>query len=118
MEEKLDVQDKLKNRSLIRSADLVASLPAFDGPIQFSRVEGENQRFGVFALYDRTSSTMVICRYFHDCPCEPSLSRSIGPRMESFPGDLTAGHLKRDAVSGFDRCPYRNTASTLGRRQV
>ncbi len=66
MEEKIDVQDKLKNRSLIRSADLVASLPAFDGPIQFSRVEGENQRFGVFALYDRTSSTMVIYRYVHD----------------------------------------------------
>jgi hypothetical protein len=65
-EEKIDIQDKLKNRSLIRSARLVKSLPAFKEPLQFSRVEGENQRHGVFAMYDRATSTMVIYHYFHD----------------------------------------------------
>jgi hypothetical protein len=34
--------------------------------MQFSRIKGENQRFGEFALYDRATSTMVIYRYFHD----------------------------------------------------
>lgn len=63
---KVDVQDHLKRSSRIREAELVASLPTFKEPIQFSRLEGENQRHGVFALYDRATSTMVIYRYFHD----------------------------------------------------
>lgn len=65
-EEQIDILDKLKNRSLIRTARLVSSLPAFNEPLQYSRLEGDNQRHGVFAMYDRATSTMVIYRYFHD----------------------------------------------------
>ncbi len=65
-ENKIDVQDNLKHRSRIRAAKLVTSLPPFKDPLEFSRVEGTRQNQGVFTMYDRRTSTMVIHRFFHD----------------------------------------------------
>lgn len=66
LEETIDIQDRLKRRSLIRSAKLVASLPDFDDPLQFSRLEGGRQEYGLLTMFDRRSGTMVIYRYYHD----------------------------------------------------
>jgi hypothetical protein len=65
-DENANLLDHLRNRSLVRISRLVAAITDFADPFQFSRIEGENQRFGAFAVYDRASGTMVIYRYFHD----------------------------------------------------